>query len=107
MQTPSLTKGRSRRGCGQKCVAAKRTIELDPVRCGFQSAEHQRALCCVIRTLRVEGAEEALNAVAVAGLGQPERVRGGLLLAQAGANLLADGAAPGERIGDVAERLLD
>src|SRR5688500_14853899 len=103
MRPPSLPNGLGHRGRSQQRVAAKRAVELDPVRRGFQPAEHQRALRRVIGSLRVEGAEEALDPIAVTRLVEAKRVGGRLLLPLARADLVADSAAPGEGVGDLTE----
>src|SRR5829696_20853 len=59
----------------QQGVPAERAIEVDEIGRGFEAAQHQSALRRIIGTLCVEAAEEALDAVPIAGFGQQIAVR--------------------------------
>src|ERR671912_2349285 len=91
----------------QQGVPTERAIEVDEIGRGFEPAQHQCALRGIIGTLCVEAAEEALDPVPVARFGQEIGIGRRFALRLTRTQLLADGAAPGEGVGNFAERLLD
>ena len=91
----------------QRRVAPDRLIEVDDILGRGELGQNHRLLRHVIGPLRVKHGEERIDAGPVASFGQYISVGGRRLLPRPRADLVIDGAAPGERVGHFAERGLD